>query len=65
MGDQGLEVAYTSLKPSKERRFSDIILIQYSKNTQKTKKICIFAKDHNKCLGVLIRDILYTANMVL
>jgi hypothetical protein len=32
--DQGLEVAYTSLKPSKERRYSDIILIQYSKNTQ-------------------------------
>ncbi len=32
--DQGLEVSYTSLKPSKERRFSDIILIQYSKSTQ-------------------------------
>jgi hypothetical protein len=32
--DQGLEVSYTGLKPSKERRYSDIILIQYSKNTQ-------------------------------
>ena len=29
--DQGLEVHYTSLKPSKERRLSDIIFIQYSK----------------------------------
>jgi hypothetical protein len=29
--DQEFEVSYTSLKPSKERRFSDIILIQYSK----------------------------------
>ena len=32
--DQGLEGSYTSLKPSKERRFNDIILIQYSKSTQ-------------------------------
>ena len=33
--DQGFEVAYMSLKPSKERRLSDIIFVQYSKNTQK------------------------------
>jgi hypothetical protein len=33
--DQGLEASYTSLKPSKERRFSDIILIQYSKKLKK------------------------------
>ena len=33
--DQGLEVAYMSLKPSKERRLSDIIFVQYSNNTQK------------------------------
>ena len=63
--DQGLEVFYTSLKPSKERRFSDIILIQYSKNTQKTAYNLHFAKERNKCLGSKLRDIFYTTSMVL
>ena len=63
--DQGLEVFYTSLKPSKERRFSDIILIQYSKNTQKTAYNLHFAKERNKCLGSKLRDILYAASMLL
>ena len=63
--DQGLEVAYTSLKPSKERRLRTSSSSSTQKILKKPIKICIFAKDHNKCLGVLIRDILYTANMVL
>ena len=63
--DQGLEVAYTSLKPSKERRLSDIIFVQYSKNTQKTAYNLHFAKERNKCLGSKLRNIFYTTSMVL
>jgi hypothetical protein len=57
MDDQGLEVAYTSLTPSKERRLSDIIFVQYSKNTQKAAYNLHFAKERNKCLGSKLRDI--------
>ena len=42
--DQGLEVSYTSLKPSKERRLSDIIFVRYSKNTQKQHIVCILQR---------------------
>ncbi len=50
---------------SKERRLRTSSSSSTQKILKKPIKICIFAKDHNKCLGVLIRDILYTANMVL
>ena len=42
--DQGLEGRDTSLKPSKERRFGDIIFVQYSKNTQKQHLVCILQR---------------------
>ena len=56
--DQGLEVSYTSLKPSKERRFSDIILIQYSKNTQNTqkKKLLALSGIIRKVLELILTD---------
>ena len=55
--DQGLEVHYTSLKPSKERRFSDIILIQYSKSTQKMLYVglandCVICERNLSAIGV-------------
>ena len=65
MDDQGLEVSYTSLKPSKERRLSDIIFVQYSKNTQKTPYSTHFAKAYNKCLGSNSGTFLYTTSMIL
>jgi predicted component of type VI protein secretion system len=53
--DQGLEVSYTSLKPSKERRFSDIILVQYSKNTQKIGFLALFRNTSERCFFLVQR----------
>ena len=63
--DQGLENWTAGLKPNKERRFSDIILIWYSKSTQKIPIIYVSLGRQIECLGSKLRGIFHVVNMVL
>ena len=64
--DQRLEVSYMSLKPSKERRFSDIIPSITQKLLKKHQANGIY-NGHNTCLGSVQNSetFLYTTSMIL